>query len=169
MDASRLEHLAVLRAVVGFLGEKSQHHWWASAFFAPESDAFLSPVFPRTEMLARCHGATQAAALVHDVRIGVGRVFHLFRLPEDMELGIHEALHDKAVVERIEAAVANTEAATSFLRESASEEGTSGKGPVSVGASEDLRDSNSWGAVAEHYATAFGSGTMIFPFFTDKE
>jgi hypothetical protein len=51
-----------------------------------------------TNYWPQCNGETHAAALVHDERIGVGNVYHLFRLPEEMEQGIHQKLHDNGLV-----------------------------------------------------------------------
>jgi hypothetical protein len=105
MNVGPIESLAALRTLVGFLGEREQFAWWPSAFFAPGSQAFLLPLFARTRLLAQCNGVTQAAALVHDDRIGVGQVYHLFRLPEDMEQAIHRFLNDEAACGRLEAQV----------------------------------------------------------------
>jgi ATP-dependent Lon protease len=81
MESKQLEHMAAMRAVVGFLGEKGQAAWWPSSFFAPGSTAFLSLVFPRTQFVAQCLGVTAAASKVHDERIGVGQVYHPVQEP----------------------------------------------------------------------------------------
>lgn len=117
MQREYLEHLATLRAVVGFLGERDQPGWWPSSFFGAGSSAFVTPVFPRTHFLAQCLGVTGAALKVHDERIGVGRVFHLFRLPEDLEQGIHRVLHDDSCVAAIREKLVDREAAMRFLNE----------------------------------------------------
>lgn len=80
MNADLISLVMRLRVAVGYLGEKDQNGWWTSSFLSPTSKPFLSPVFPRTFALAQLHGVTAAAAAVHDDRIGVGDVFHLFRL-----------------------------------------------------------------------------------------
>ena len=88
-----------------------------SPTFAPGSQAFLTPLFARTRLLAQCSGVTRAAALIHDERIGVGDVYHLFRLPEDVEQGIHRILDEEDVCARVEASLANRETALASLRE----------------------------------------------------
>ena len=90
--ALRLREITRLRMIVGYLGEKGQHNWWSSEFFSPTAPAFLNPVFGKTATLAQYHGVKEAARRVHDTHIGVGRVFHLFRLPESMEQAIFEVL-----------------------------------------------------------------------------
>jgi len=99
MQPEHLENVAAMRAAVGFLGEKEQAGWWPSSFFGIGSTAFLSPLFPRTHFLAQCQGVTCAASRKHDERIGVGQVYHLFRLPEDIEQGIHHLLHSVDIVD----------------------------------------------------------------------
>src|SRR3954454_9492438 len=98
------EYLSRLRIAVGHLGEQ-QPRWWASNYFGPGSDAFLSPVFPRTTALARYHGVVLAAAKINDEHTGVGRLYHLFRLPEDLEHALHVALQDRRFADSVSSAV----------------------------------------------------------------
>ena len=167
MRPEQLENLAIIRTVVGYLGEKEQYAWWQSSFFSAQSRAFLTPVFGRTQLLAQCTGVTRAASRIHDERIGVGRVFHLFRLPEDIEQSINQALQQPAVAERVAAVVAHQEAALQYLQDGAREPGA-GVGPTRVGDTQSLRDAQTWRAVAAQYAQAFNNGDEIFPFFTDQ-
>ena len=73
--------ISELRVLVSYLGEKGQANWWGSEFFSNTATAFLGPIFNRSLFLAQYQGATAAAAKVHDEAIGVGRIYHLFRLP----------------------------------------------------------------------------------------
>src|ERR1044071_7696845 len=84
-----------LRLIVGFLGEKSQFGWCPTAFYEPSSRLFLEPVFPKTYRLAQYNGVREAARLLHDEYVGVGNVFHLFRLPEEMEQDLHTLMQEK--------------------------------------------------------------------------
>ena len=168
MDASHLNLLATLRIIVGYLGERERFGWWPSAFFAPGSATFLAPLFARTQLLARCNGVTQAAALVHDDRIGVGQVYHLFRLPEDVEQGIHRLLSDEAVCQRVEALLAGQTTALTALRRMASQPGAENIGPTRIGSIDDLRAQEAWQAAAAHYLHAFEHGGQVFPYFMDS-
>ncbi len=168
MVATRLEQLATLRAVVGYLGERDQYAWWQSSFFAPSSRAFLQPVFGRTQLVAQCNGVTRAAAVIHDERIGVGNVYHLFRLPEDLEQALHHALHGHELSGRISAVCASKEAALDYLRREAGPPDSTGMGPTRVGAVSELRNESPWRIVAAHYLHACGHGIEVFPFFADK-
>ena len=115
LNIAFIESLSTLRTVVGYLGEREHFNWWPSAFLSAGSHAFLAPVFGKTQLLAQVSGVTQAAALHHDERIGVGHVYHLFRLPEDMEQKIHRVLHDRTVEAQIEKVIASEESAFSVV------------------------------------------------------
>ena len=160
-----LEFIATLRCAVGMLGEKDRAGWWVSSFFSNASSTFMAPLFPRTGLLAQCHGVTAAAARVHDERIGVGEVFHLFRLPEDMERAVHELLQDSEKVEEIQKNLTNAESAQAFLENEEAVEG--GVGPILIADIAGLRDQRNWKSVAARYAAGFRNECEVFPYFTD--
>lgn len=166
MDVGPIENLATLRILVGYLGEREQFAWWPSAFFASGSDAFLTPLFARTRLLAQCNGVTQAAALVHDERIGVGQVYHLFRLPEDVEQGIHLALQDPSRGARLKASIGSQETARAHLREFVKAQHDVSIGPVLVGRAGELRTAEMLGVVAFHYHHGFTTGVQTFSYFS---
>lgn len=112
----RLIRVAHLRVLVGYLGEKAQHGWWPSEFYSATSSAFLTPVFVRTAKLAQYHGASEAARLVHDEHIGIGRVFHLFRLPQAIEQAVFEYLQVPAAAEEAQRGIASADEAMSVLQ-----------------------------------------------------
>lgn len=160
--------LATLRAVVGFLGEKEQAGWWPSTFFGRASKAFIAPIFGRTEMLAQCTAVTQGAARVHDERIGVGHVSHLFRLPEHLEQRIHTALQDPEVIGTIGEAIATKDAALEFLGGHVGRGSGTGIGPIWVGSLADLRSADGWSVVAAHYLRGVEAGVEVFPYFANR-
>jgi hypothetical protein len=166
MNGTEYESLAALRLVVGLLGEQKEPKWWPSNFFGAGSTAFLAPMFARTLLLAQYHGVLQAAARIHDEHIGVGRVYHLFRLPEDIEYGIHAALQNgrpASVPVLLDRAVA-----LDRLRQvAAGATGGLGEGPVRVGYAPALRTPASWPLVAAHYALAFDRGVRVYPYFAE--
>ena len=102
---TQAQELLELRLLIAFLGERSQFAWWASSFFDNTSKPFLEPVFGKTAKLTQYHGAVEAARRVHDEHIGVGEVFHLFRMPEENEEDLHAAMReipqDAAILEAI--------------------------------------------------------------------
>jgi hypothetical protein len=168
IEGIAVEDLVLLRAAVAYLGEAAQYGWWQSGFFSAESAAFLGPIFPRTKALAQCTGATAAAALVHDEHIGVGQVYHLFRLPEDLEHRIHAALHDPDLLLRVQQTTADQDAGLVFLRHSTGGLQGEGVGPVRAGSTAELRGADAWKRVAAIYLAALQEGPRAFPYFTDR-
>ena len=162
--AHRLLMTARLRLLVGFLGEKGQYHWWSSEFFSATAPAFLNPVFGKTAALAQYHGVKEAACRVHDDHIGVGRVFHLFRLPESTEQALFEMLHNSSMPETLGRDIQSTETAEAALHEIAGSSRDLREGPVQIGSVGDL-DGTQWLAdAARCYEVAFKSRSRSFPY-----
>lgn len=165
MNVRQVGLLASLRAAVGLLGEQAQ--WWNSTFCSANGKVFLSPVFPRTYILAQLQGVSDAAALVHNDRIGVGNAFHLFRLPEDLEQGLHNIACGEAAQE-ISEVIHSDDSAIQFLRKCAGSVCKDAVGPVMVGQVSSLREASSWRDVAAFYVSAFEKHNEAFPFFSDR-
>ncbi len=162
-----IDQIMLLRVAVGYLGEQASPPWWPSKFFDRTSESFLTPIYPRTHVLARCEGVTAAAAIVHDERIGVGQVYHLFRLPMDLEQTIHQRLQGDAaaLVTRL---TATPEAAREYLAECAGRSRQESDGPVRVGGSSTLTARGTWSSTAACYLSGFERGQEVFPFFSDQ-
>src|SRR5947207_11300108 len=101
MNAKLIHQTIVLRLAVGILGEHGQAAWWPSMFLGQHANAFLSPIFGSKTRMAQYHGVTEAACRIHDERIGVGRVFHLFRLPETIEQRLSAAFQEGSLPEEV--------------------------------------------------------------------
>jgi hypothetical protein len=167
MKAPDLTTVAKMRVAVSYLGEKEQQAWWGSSFYSRGSSAFLSPLFPRSELLAQCRGASSAALRVHDERIGVGKVFHLFRLPEEMERGIHETLAQANLVAEARQMIDDAKSAFAFL---SSFGFTSTKpGPIREGTLAELSKPSLWSSMASHYAFAIQNRMQVFPYIVDDQ
>jgi hypothetical protein len=155
------DNILRLRVLVGYLGERQQSNWWSSSFIDRTSDAFVAPIFGNAAANARIAGVTEAARRVHDDAIGVGRIFHLFRLPEALEQELHRtpaALDDLTRVGTIGAAIEELKALSSH-------ESLPKSGPVHVGTLEMLADAHWLPVVAGHYRAAFDTGVQSFPYF----
>lgn len=159
--------LVALRAVVGCLGEQAVVPWWKSSFFRSTSRAFLQPTFPRTTFAARCHGVREAACRVHDEVIGTGRVYHLFRLPEDLEQGLHRCLFDGSAEALLGGALAAPEKAMEYLQARAVT-GVAGAGPRHIGTVEKMRSVDGWKTAAGVYLVGFNTGEIALPYFADN-
>jgi hypothetical protein len=160
-----MEQLLRLRLIVGFLGEKNQFAWWHTTFFGATGRAALAYTFPRSTLLAQFTGASEAARLLHDEHIGVGRVFHLFRLPEEVEQDIHRILQDgNLVIEndvllRQDAAEAELEDSVIKICRCCT------LGPVTLGDSATLASQDAIQKMAALYLSAFQAGTRVYPYF----
>jgi len=163
MTPDLILQLAKLRTCVAFLGEKEQQNWWPSSFLSRSGEAFLAPIFPKTNQLARVNGASVAAQVVHDEHIGVGDVFHLFRLPENIEHDITQLLiAESSIAESFK----SDDGAYLCLEELAAGEATEGIGPL-------LLDQSEIGQVAlSHMAAAYLAGFKnnhtVYPYYRGK-
>lgn len=157
-----------LRVLVGYLGEKGQAHWWSSEFFSPNAAAFLAPIFNRSVFLAQYQGVTAAAAKVHDEAIGVGRIYHLFRLPIGLEQAAAETLNDSSFTQSLQGKLVNREQALSRLAELVTGAELATPGPVSLGQmGDDL--SAELKRAAGVYLSAFKLGIQSFPYLRETE
>lgn len=156
--------LLTIRMLVGFLGEKNQYNWWPTTFIGPSSNLFLSPVFPRTTLLSQYHGILEAARRLHDERIGVGSVFHLFRLPEAYEHDLHSLISDGGYLLPAES-FANKDSALAALQRIADGDTPPNEGPVKLGDAQDIMAAGAILNLSRCYAAAFGQGIYSYPYF----
>jgi hypothetical protein len=159
-----IQQLVRLRLLVGFLGEKRQANWWDCGFLDVTGKRFLQTTFPRTFLSASVRSTTEAARLVHDSRIGRVGVFHLFRLPVDIEDQLEGHIPETA-----DALAGGTE----LSRDGALEElsrfceshVTAPPGPVHIGVPKKILTASSVSELAAHYHSAFSKTFQCFPYF----
>ena len=158
--------IAELRVLVGLLGEQQQAGWWASQFYSPTATAFLAPIFQRSLFQAQYQGATAAAAKAHDETIGVGRIFHLFRLPIGQEQAAADALRDDDFVHDVQAHLRSREQALARLAQLTNDPEDATAGPMAVGEmADDLTPLLQ--RTAALYHSAFSAGIKTFPFIRE--
>ena len=167
MTNTNLTSIIHLRTIIGYLGEQAQFNWWQSSFFSQDSSAFLEPIFPKTADIARYHGVVEAGKLLHDKRIGVGRVFHLFRLPKVLEQSLFDYLREEGVLDSIKDKVATQENAIAELNKLATGGIALSEGPVQIGHTGELGSDEWLGIAAAHYLAAFEAGAMSFPYLVE--
>lgn len=153
-----------MRLLVGYLGEKDQSNWWPTTFICSFSNLFLSPVFPRTTLLSQYHGILEAARRLHDERIGVGSVFHLFRLPEVYEQELHGILSDDGPSLSMES-FASRDYALAALQKIADGDTSASEGPVKLGGAQDIMTPDGIRDIARSYTAAFAQGVKCYPYF----
>lgn len=162
-----IEDLITIRAIVGFLGEKSQFRWWDTNFLSETGLKFLTIAFPRTAFSAGVNSVAEAARRIHDSRIGKGRVYHLFRMPEFVEQGIHKRLPDFDHSDLLPS-FKDKDTALEKLQSMTESSLEASEGPVQVGNGRNLLHLSSLKKVAKHYAHAFENGKQTFPYFTES-
>ena len=165
MQTSLISDIIRLRFLVGYLGEKNQYNWWPSEFITPNSAAFLAPVFSKTASLAQYHGVTEASRRVHDEHIGVGRVFHLFRLPENLEQALFDQLQDLTIATNALKELSSQDVALSALQTLAGGSSPAQEGPIKIGEADDLAGDDWPSLAARHYHAAFTANLYSYPYF----
>lgn len=158
------ERILRLRILVGFLGESNQYGFWSSSFFSGNSNTFLSPVFTKTQFVARVNGATKAASLLHDQRIGLGNVYHLFRLPEGIEQLLHHNLIDQK--EDISKFIESEEGALEHLKKFGNKPSNGNAGPILIGDIGIFQHRDTLEKLASIYYHSFTSREIQFPYFS---
>jgi len=159
-----LQQIIRLRLLVGFLGEKRQANWWDCGFLDPTGRRFLETTFPRTFALACIRSTSEAARFVHDSRIGRVGVFHLFRLPVDVEDQV-EAHISELPYEYVGKVTSSQDAALDELIALLESEISAPEGPVQIGIPKRILTRTAISELAAHYHSAFKQGLQCFPYF----
>jgi hypothetical protein len=159
-----LEQIIRLRLLVGFLGEKRQANWWDCGFLDPTGRRFLETTFPRTFAFASIRSTSEAARLVHDSRIGRVGVFHLFRLPVDVEDQVEAHISEPAY-EYVGKVTSSQDAALDELIPLLESEIAAPEGPVQIGIPKRILTRTAISELAAHYHSAFKQGLQCFPYF----
>jgi hypothetical protein len=168
MNAKLIHQIVGVRLAVGLLGEQEQSAWWPSSFLGRHAQAFLNPIFGSKTRMAQYNGVTEAACRVHDERIGVGRVFHLYRLPETIEQRITDAFQEGSLPEEVTRCFESTEAAESVLTGLAKGPAVVKPGPVRLGGTDMINSPDGVALAAATYRAAFHAGIKCCPYFTDR-
>jgi hypothetical protein len=137
-------------------------------FIGQHAHAFLNPIFGSKTRMAQYHGVTEAACRSHDERIGVGRVFHLFRLPETIEQRMSNAFQEGSLPEDVTRCFESTESAESVLAGLAKGPVEVKPGPARLGGADMINSPDGVALVAATYRAAFHAAIKCYPYFTDR-
>lgn len=167
--AQRLFHL---RALVLALGESASPVWWRTGFMNETGLRFLERLYPRTFFNAAVHAAGKAATETHDKAVGRVGVYHLFRLPETLEIEINRMSldSDQEFISLFRTRMGQSdkllELLSGFFQ---SQENIGDLGPRRIGAYDDLNKTAYCGKMAAFYYYAFSEGKPGFPYFTNEK
>lgn len=163
MNQQLISNIASLRVCVAFLGEKDQKNWWSSSFLSQTGGTFLNLVFPKTSLLARVNGASTAAQVAHDEHIGIGDVYHLFRLPENIEHDLSQKLtEDLTLAENF----SSEAVAIEKIQVMAGEKSLQGEGPLLL--SQPEINLNMVSDMAAAFLSAINNDQPVYPYYRGK-
>jgi hypothetical protein len=158
---------ALLRLLVGFLGQKRHGRWWDCDFLDPVGIRFLEVTFPRTARKAALRSTNDAAARVHDQALGRIGSYHLFRLPPQAEV-VLEGVIESFDWDKSAPAIGSRDAALAELQRLAGTLIKAPEGPVRIGIEDRIFTPSSVSEIAAHYHSAFQQGIQSFPYFAAK-
>lgn len=161
MDYDSPEDYAHVRVIVLALGEARHFNWWRSEFLSTTGISYLSRLYPRGKFSSAIHAASRAALDLHDINIGRGNVYHLFRLPGIVEHTFNNMISTQAAeLEKNYLPILNDrqslmEKLSTFIQK----KGIYKAGPVQV------ERQLAAGKMASAYSWAFENNQQIFPYF----
>ena len=166
MGNKELNKIIEIRTAVGLLGEKASDVWWKSKWFDSNANTFLSPIFGKKVHLAIYQGILEAARKVHDEKIGLGKVYHLFRLPEELELRLHSLIIEEncPIIKNMMDEVVAMETLSKFSRNEVEKQ----IGPLWIGSPGELKNSRWLNKASSYYKKSFKDSFKTFPYFLEK-
>ena len=160
--------LLLLRAVVAALGERSDPPWWKTQFLTRVGLRNMERLLPRTAARGALSSVIRAAQIDHDRKVGVGRHYHLFRLPMHLENALDALLGDPEQLGDLQdLLVSDDHLLRSRLDELSGELITANEGPIDLGVVSRIGNPSSLAKVAAIYRLAFLDGIRRFPYFEE--
>ena len=160
--------ILTIRWLVLKLGQSDGFSWWRSSFLSPTGERYLATPFPRSAFWAAFHASTIAAARHHDERIGAGGTNHLFRLGQDFEFALRDAVLRDGWRPDINPD-ADKAALLCALQKLAEPSGiATAVGPVRVSDLKRLTGPKTLSQIAGLYAAAFNGGFQTLPYGSEK-
>jgi len=152
--------LAQLRLSVLASGEALPGKFWDSDGLRKTGQTDLLMVFPRTSLVAASSHAAKLAQAHHDAVTRASGIYHLFRLPPDIEASIHHELlttisNDRDVQAKL----------WSELEDLPKLDVPAAEGPVNLGEIK-LTSAKGISKIAHVYKAAFDVGLSTVPYFT---
>jgi len=160
-----------IRLSVLTLGEIAKPPWWGSKFLTDVGFRFLERLYPRSAFSAAVYSAGKAACEVHDQAIGRQGVYHLFRMPVNLEQEIRALLYaNDGTIDSYLTIVKEAEESRSLLAEIASLSADDERiGPARIGTTEDILRPDLYQLMAAVYLKAFDRNGRAFPYFEIEE
>lgn len=156
--------LVTTKICVLILGETNHMSWWKSEFLSTTGLSFLSRLYPRSPFAHAVRSTSRAALDLHDSEIGKGNVFHLFRMPNEYEIGMNEYLSEKSkeFASHFSGFLDSKESLINKLSELSGKRSKYKPGPIQI----PYEKATFAGNLASAYVWAFEHNEQIFPYFT---
>jgi len=161
-----------LRALVLTLGESTTPAWWKTKFMNETGLRFLERLYPRTFLKAAVHAAGKAASDAHDAAVGRVGVYHLFRLPESIEIEITRMPpdSDEGYFAALRTALGQADKLMELLIPlCGGAEADTAPGAKRIGTDKDLMTGAGFEKTAAVYHNAFAQGKPAFPYFAAEQ
>lgn len=115
-------------------------------------------------MVSQYTGVCEAASLIHDDGIGIGRHYHLYRLPDSYERLLLQCIRNEEFANQLLSHTANKEKALLRLKELGSDSHKKAEGPVVVGDFSDSNFEDLLKKIRGIYIQAFENEIRAYPF-----
>ena len=162
-----------LRALVLALGESALPAWWKTEFMNETGLRFLERLYPRSSFRAAVHAAGKAACEIHDRAVGRVGVYHLFRLPESLEVDVYESQPstDEGFIESLRSCLGQQDKLLDMLTPlcDGEELKNNAAGPRRIGTDSDAATVEALSRAAAVYHQAFNLGKPTFPYFAAEQ
>lgn len=155
--------LARLRLSVLASGEALPEKYWDSRGMSEVGQNDLRTIFPRTSMVAAATHASVLAQSHHDELTRATGVYHLFRLPTDVDASLHRQQIASVTDDKETEGAAWSELSDLPKQEVSAQEGAVNLGALSLVSKKDISK------IANTYKAAFDAGLNCVPYFTIKE
>jgi len=166
-----LQRLLTIRTIIAALGEHPPAPWWRTQFLTDAGLRATARIFPRTAVAAAILSVCEAARRDHDNKVGVGRRYHLFRLPTEWEDGVASTLtRQESQAELKQLLQSGRDELLKKLELLAQGSKRVGKeGPIALGAGARISTSEAIAELAANYLRAFTNNQKCYPYFEDQE
>lgn len=161
MANKHIKTIALLRLSILTKGESLPSIYWDSKGLNPTAQSDLSYIFPRTSYIASLTHAKELARAHHDATTREFGVYHLFRLPTEMESEIHSYL--LANTDQLDSHIPFSELDSLPEVNISKFEGAVDLGEVDLSSKKDIS------TLAHTYKSAMDAEKSSSPFFTLKE
>ncbi len=166
-----MRDLIWLRILVASLGETCTPPWWRTQFLTDAGLRTTARIFPRTAVASAVNSVSEAARLEHDKKVGVGRRYHLFRLPTQWEERISTELTEQANLAELKHVIVSGRDALLRELESLARKTKPGgqEGPVLLGSAIRIGEPKAIAELAGYYLHAFTANLRCYPYFEEQE